>query len=62
MPRGTSPTSDKTSRKQLQFIKNLQNTDRELDNTKKFLSDLKKTSIEELTRKEASSLIDKLKG
>ena len=62
LPRGASTNTDTASRKQLQFIKNLQNTDRELDITKKFLSDLKKTSIEELTRKEASSLIDRLKG
>ena len=62
MPRGESTNPDTASKKQLQFIKNLQSTDKQLDITRKFLSDLKKTGIEELTRKEASSLIDKLKG
>ncbi len=61
MPRGENNSPDTASKKQLQFIKNLQSTDKQLDITKKFLSDLKKTGIEELTRKEASSLIDKLK-
>ncbi len=61
LPKGALTNTDTASKKQLQFIKNLQNTDRELDITRKFLSDLKKTSIEELTRKEASSLIEKLK-
>ena len=62
MPRGESSDPDIASKKQLRFIKNLQSTDKQLDITRKFLSDLKKTGIEELTRKEASSLIDKLKG
>ena len=62
MPRDESSDPDTASKKQLRLIKNLQSTDMQLDITKKFLSDVKKTSIEELTRKEASSLIDKLKG
>ena len=61
MPSGTSPTSDKASRKQLQIIKNLQNTENQIDITMEFLTEIKKTNIEELSRKEASSLIDKLK-
>ena len=62
MPRGESSDPETASKKQLRFIKNLQSTDTQLNITRKFLSDVKKTSIEELTRKEASSLIDKLKG
>ncbi|MHB1507456.1 MAG: hypothetical protein ACYCUZ_05305 [Cuniculiplasma sp.] len=45
----------------MQIIKNLQNTENQIDITMEFLTEIKKTNIEELSRKEASSLIDKLK-
>ncbi|MHB1708976.1 MAG: hypothetical protein ACYCT2_05830 [Thermoplasmataceae archaeon] len=50
------------SKKQVQFIKNLQTTDKHLEITKNYLEKLRKVSIDELTSKEASGLIDKLKG
>ncbi|MHB1708743.1 MAG: hypothetical protein ACYCT2_04625 [Thermoplasmataceae archaeon] len=50
------------SKKQIQFIKNLQTTDKHLEITRNYLEKLRKVSIDELTSKEASGLIDKLKG
>ena len=56
------PTDSPATRKQLQFIKNLQGTDKRMDTTSGYLKELKKTDLSELTRKEASTLIDRLKG
>jgi len=47
--------------KQLKFIKSLQNSDKRLETTRTFLIELKKSNIDELTRSEASQLIDALK-
>ena len=56
------PTDSPATRKQLQFIKSLQGTDKRMDTTSGYLKELKKTDLSELTRKEASTLIDRLKG
>ena len=50
------------TKKQIQFIKNLQDTDVRLETVKNFLSGIKKKSFDELTIKEASELIERLKG
>ena len=55
------PTDSPATRKQLQFIKNLQGTDKRIDTRSGYLKELKKTDLSELTRKEASTLIDRLK-
>ena len=55
------PTDTPATRKQLQFIKNLQGRDKRMDTTSGYLKELKKTDLSELTRKEASTLIDRLK-
>ncbi len=47
--------------KQLKFIKSLQNSEKRLETARTFLIELKKSNIEELTRIEASQLIDSLK-
>ncbi|MCW6169411.1 MAG: hypothetical protein LVQ96_07900 [Thermoplasmatales archaeon] len=47
--------------KQLKFVKSLQNSEKRLEVTRTFLIELKKSTIEELTRSEASALIDSLK-
>ena len=50
------------SNKQIQFIKNLQASGKQLGITSEYLAKLKKVTIDELTGKEASGLIDRLKG
>lgn len=57
----SSNTDNLATKKQIQFIKNLQDTDTRLKFAANYLKDLKKMSIEELTKKEASTLIEKLK-
>ncbi|MCL4325969.1 MAG: hypothetical protein M1481_04000 [Candidatus Thermoplasmatota archaeon] len=47
---------------QIQFIKNLQNTDKKMELARKYLIDLNKKILEELTNKEASVLIDRLRS
>lgn len=49
------------TRKQVQFIKNLQDSDVKLEITSKYLKDLGRGSIDDLTVKEASALIDRLR-
>lgn len=50
------------TRKQIQFIKNLQVSGKQLGITSEYLAKLKKVTIDELTGKEASGLVDRLKG
>lgn len=50
------------TKKQISFIRNLQKNDKGLVKTTRYLKELKKGSIEELTSREASSLIDRLKS
>ncbi len=57
----TSSADNLATKKQIQFIKSLQDTDSKLKFALSYLKDLKKMSIEELTKKEASALIEKLK-
>jgi bacterioferritin (cytochrome b1) len=57
----TSSADNLATKKQIQFIKNLQDTDSKLKFALSYLKDLKKMSVEELTKKEASTLIEKLK-
>jgi hypothetical protein len=59
--RSSSNADNLASKKQIQFIKNLQDTDTKLKFAANYLKDLEKMSIEELTKKEASLLIEKLK-
>jgi hypothetical protein len=63
---GTSKTegsSDfKATPKQINFLKSLQKSKKETDLTGDYLKKLKKVSLEELSRSEASELIEKLKG
>ncbi len=47
---------------QIQFIKNLQNADKKMELARKYLIDLNKKILEELTNKEASVLIDRLRS
>lgn len=54
-------TDSLATKKQIQYIKNLQGTETKLKFTTTYLKELKKMSIEELTKKEASALIEKLK-
>lgn len=48
--------------KQVKFIQNLQKTEEQIGKAHDYLKKIKKGSLEELTRKEASELIELLKG
>lgn len=47
--------------KQIKFIKNLQKSEKQLELARSYLKEIKKENFDELTRKEASELINKLK-
>lgn len=49
------------TRKQIKFIQSLQKSERQLEVAKVYLKELKKESFDELSMKEASELINKLK-
>ena len=49
------------TKKQIQFIMNLQDTHKNMETAKKYLAGLKKKRLEEITINEASGLIDMLK-
>lgn len=63
LPSGSKPDTagSLVTNKQLNFIKSLQNSEKRLEVTRTFLIELKKSTIDELTRSEASALIDSLK-
>ncbi len=63
-PRGErlDPTQLKATSKQVKFIKSLQKSDDSVKSAQKYLRDHNKKSEEELNRKEASELIELLKG
>lgn len=55
------PSQLKATAKQVKFIKSLQKNDNSISAASKYLKDHGKTSEDELSRKEASELIEKLK-
>ena len=55
-------TEKPATKKQIDYIKNLQNTDKKKETAKNYLTEKKKNGMEELTSREASALIDTLRG
>ena len=55
-------TEKPATKKQIDYIKNLQNTDKKKETAKNYLTEKKKNGMEELTSREASALIDALRG